>query len=79
MHLKNHLMDGQLHVALHLQRSQKQVIAVISQVIGGALHLILHIHNPIGHIADIHNLIRLLLKIIAIKVHGLPFIGQNNI
>ena len=79
MHLKNHLMDGQLHVVFNLQRSQKKVISVIREIIGSSSQFLIHIHNSVCHIADVHDVIRVRLKVKAIKVHDFSFIRKDDI
>ena len=79
MHLKDHLVDGQLHVIFNFQSGEQQIVSIIGQIIRSAPEFLIHIDNAVGHIADVHVLIFVFFKIKAVKVHGLSLVGQDDI
>ena len=79
MHLKDHLVDGQLHIIFNFQGGKQQIVAVVGQIIRGAPEFLFDVDNLICHIADVHGLIFVPLKIEAVKIHRLSFVGEDHI
>ena len=79
MQAENNLLHAQLQIALHLQGSQQQVIAIIRKEIRSPPHVLLIINYFIVHIANMQILKFLLFVIIGSKIHGLPLIGKHYI
>ena len=74
MHLEDHFMDGKLHIIFYFKGGKYQIVSVVCKIIRCSANLLIQIHDPVRHIADMHDMIIVLFKIIAVKIHGTAFI-----
>ena len=74
MHLEDHFMDGKLHIIFYFKGGKYQIVSVVCKIIRSSANLLIQIHDPVRHIADMHDMIIVLFKIIAVKIHGTAFI-----
>ena len=79
MHLKDHFVNGKLHIIFNFKGGKYKIIPVIGKIIGRSANLLIKINNTVRHITDMHNMIGILLEIVPVKIHGTAFVGQNDV